>query len=152
MNTLEIVVLLSVLALFTVALTVTMRRLMQQKASVSRLQAEIDDLHRQLTMYVDGSIGLGKRLIRAEQQLRGLSKEHAALISRQSNLTYLEASQLLRQGAGVEQLMKQCGVSQTEANLMALLHKDGVRDKQGRRGEIEREKAAMEASFAAVEA
>lgn len=112
------------------------RKLMD--AQQQKFEERLAQLQTQLNTVSRGAIGVGKRLIEAEQRL-------AATLARQSSLEstlehqrepaprvastyadelvpYTAAERMLEQGASTDSLMRQCGLSQAEAELMALVH------------------------------
>jgi len=118
------------------------RKLMD--AQQQKFEERLRQLQTQLNTVSRGAIGVGKRLIETEQRL-------AATLARQSSLEttlettlesaleqreaprspaafidelvpYAAAERMLEQGATTDSLMRQCGLSQAEAELMALVH------------------------------
>jgi len=113
------------------------RRLMDKQKQ--QFEERLFQLQTQVNTVSKGAIGVGKRLIEAEQRLaaamqRQLSLEstlESSLESRQQHqpsnvssdlIPYTLAERMLEQGATADSLIRQCGLSQAEAELMALVH------------------------------
>jgi hypothetical protein len=111
------------------------RRLLDKQQQ--HFEDRLSQLQTQVNTVSKGAIGVGKRLIEAEQRLaaamqRQLSLEstlESSLESRQQQPTvsselipYTMAERMLEQGATADSLIRQCGLSQAEAELMALVH------------------------------
>lgn len=111
------------------------RRLMDKQRQ--HFEDRLSQLQTQVNTVSKGAIGVGKRLIEAEQRLaaamqRQLSLEstlESSLESRQQQpsvsselVPYTMAERMLEQGATADLLIRQCGLSQAEAELMALVH------------------------------
>jgi len=113
------------------------RRLMDKQKQ--QFEDRLSQLQTQVNTVSKGAIGVGKRLIEAEQRLaaamqrqRSLeSTVESSLESRQQQqpatagsdlIHYTLAERMLEQGATADSLIRQCGLSQAEAELMALVH------------------------------
>lgn len=114
------------------------RRLMDRQQQ--HFEDRLSQLQTQVNTVSKGAIGVGKRLIEAEQRLaaalqRQLSLEstlESSLEARQPShqhaasaddlIPYTLAERMLEQGASADSLIRQCGLSQAEAELMALVH------------------------------
>jgi len=85
------------------------------------LQQELETIRAELLSTSSGSIGVGKRLIEIEKKVNGsLSKQDEY----QTGYTpYSKATEMLGSGADVNEVIKNCGISRAEAELMQLMHR-----------------------------
>jgi len=97
------------------------RRLAQR---LGELKAEIADLNTNFSALCAGSAGVDRRLLQVERQ--GVEMEQRQLsLSQQQPTTeqpYGEAIQRVHQGADAAQLVVEFGLSQSEAELVVMLH------------------------------
>jgi len=97
------------------------KRLQRQLSSV---QTEVGELKRQLATVNKGSVGVGQHLSALEKRLlRGLNKVEQQSLKEMSMLSYGDASRLIEQGVEPDVLVKRCGMSRAEAELMCKLRK-----------------------------
>jgi hypothetical protein len=108
------------------------RRLLDKQQQ--EFERRLSQLQSQVNTVSKGAIGVGKRLIEAEQRLAAaLQRQNSlesSLESRQQAqpavttdlIPYSIAERMLEQGATTDSLIRQCGLSQAEAELMALVH------------------------------
>jgi hypothetical protein len=112
------------------------RRLMDKQQQ--HFEDRLSQLQTQVNTVSKGAIGVGKRLIEAEQRLAAAMQRQSSLEStlesslesRQQHqpaisselIPYTMAERMLEQGATADSLIHQCGLSQAEAELMALVH------------------------------
>ncbi|MCD8512680.1 MAG: DUF2802 domain-containing protein [Nitrincola sp.] len=115
-----LLILLSLAALvFTAINWVRLRR--QER----RYQALINVLRNEIQGMTGSSIGMGKRLKTVEQKLDiAVEKQHELENRDPGVLAYNQAAKLMEMGAGVDDLVKSCGIGRPEAELMALLHRE----------------------------
>lgn len=117
-----IVLLLFVVFIFA-GLTVFM--LIRQRRHERQYQALITVLRNEIRSITGSSIGMGKRLVDIEQRLNITVEKQLELENRDpGELAYNQAAKLMEMGAGVDDLVKNCGIGRPEAELMALLHKE----------------------------
>lgn len=109
------------LASITIALFIWYRIRRQEK----RYQVLINVLRNEIQGMTGGSIGMGKRLMTVEQKLNiAVEKQHELENRDPGVLAYNQAARLMEMGAGVEDLVRSCGIGRPEAELMALLHRE----------------------------
>jgi hypothetical protein len=114
------------------------RRLMDKQQQ--QVDERLAQLQTQLNTVSRGAIGVGKRLIEAEQRLAAalqrqntlestiessLESRNQPTASPSELIPYTLAERMLEQGATADSLIRQCGLSQAEAELMALVHAQG---------------------------
>ncbi len=88
------------------------------------LEQRIDSLENELSALMDGSCGMGNQLHEIHRDLKGTIERQQQLEQREmGELPYNEAIRMVARGAGAEELMQGCGLSQSEADLVLLLHK-----------------------------
>ncbi|KDE39581.1 ATPase involved in DNA repair [Nitrincola lacisaponensis] len=105
--------------LVTALLWVRIRR--QEK----RHQVLINVLRNEIQGMTGSSIGMGKRLKTVEQKLDiAVEKQHELENRDPGVLAYNQAAKLMEMGAGVDDLVRSCGIGRPEAELMALLHRE----------------------------
>ncbi|MFN3882854.1 MAG: DUF2802 domain-containing protein [Nitrincola lacisaponensis] len=105
--------------LVTALLWVRIRR--QEKCH----QVLINVLRNEIQGMTGSSIGMGKRLKTVEQKLDiAVEKQHELENRDPGVLAYNQAAKLMEMGAGVDDLVRSCGIGRPEAELMALLHRE----------------------------
>lgn len=89
-----------------------------------KLQSEhIRMLQNQLSALCEGAAGTDDRILRFEQTLSRIrDHQHAIDLSTNSQPAYDHAIRLARKGAGIEQLIDNCNLSDEEAHLISRLH------------------------------
>ncbi|WP_235017365.1 DUF2802 domain-containing protein [Nitrincola tapanii] len=88
-------------------------------------QVLINVLRNEIQGFTGSSIGMGKRLLEIEEKLNLTAEKQVELENRDPGvLAYNQAARLMEMGAGVEDLIKTCGIGRPEAELMALLHRE----------------------------
>ncbi|HIP53248.1 MAG TPA: DUF2802 domain-containing protein [Chromatiales bacterium] len=99
--------------------------LRRQRARFLLLQKEIEALNQTLNALCSGAVGVDRRIVRLEQRERNLEQRQESLEQQKSeDRPYGDAIERVRQGAPIEQLMKEYGFSRNEAELMVRLHRD----------------------------
>ena len=72
-----------------------------------------------------GSIGLGERLLRIERNQKLLAQKLEQIeLHSGNNASYSQAINLVKQGINKEDLMSACELSETEAGLLMVMHKN----------------------------
>ena len=105
----------------SIALLIWYRIRRQEK----RHQVLINVLRNEIQGMTGSSIGMGKRLMTVEQKLNIAVEKQYELENRDPGvLAYNQATRLMEMGAGVEDLVRSCGIGRPEAELMALLHRE----------------------------
>lgn len=89
---------------------------------VDGLKGELSELKRQLTTVNRGTMGVGQHLSALEKRLlSGLNKVEQQSLKEISMLSYGDAARLIEQGVDADVLVKRCGMSRGEAELMCKL-------------------------------
>lgn len=89
---------------------------------------QVKNIREDLKAFSIAAIGVGKRVLQLEQRQRQVieTQQHAdKVISyvEPINQTYDEAASMARQGQNVESIMKRCGLSHSEAELIFLMNR-----------------------------
>jgi site-specific recombinase XerD len=92
----------------------------QLKALREQMQQLEKKLRSELAIVNSGAIGMGQRLIAAEKKINDLICAQDQHNSPES-LPYTQAAKLIEQGADMRQLVDRCGLSEAEAQLMAMM-------------------------------
>lgn len=82
---------------------------------------------KQVQVLASGSIGMGRRLVAIEKKLNMAVERQSEIMSKEGNVSYNRAMELLELGATVDDLVSKCGLIRAEAELISLLHKESRR-------------------------
>ena len=95
---------------------------------LSQVQFETDNNQKkQVQVLASGSIGMGRRLVAIEKKLNIAVERQSEIMSKEGNVSYNRAMELLAMGATVDDLVSKCGLIRAEAELISLLHKESRR-------------------------
>ncbi len=124
-----------VLLLVNLALYLRLRRLIQAHTGPGDRQADaLRTLSTEIGALCSGASGMSEHLGRVEQQLRRLQERQEQLEMRDPvNREYHQAIKLIRNGAGIEELIEHCGLVRAEAELLMRLHGTPHEDDASRR-------------------
>lgn len=103
------------------------RRQRQQAQVQARSDAvrdrRIKELSARLETYLDGSVQMGNELRELSHMASPLPDRITQLEQRDpNNFSFSQAAKLVGMGASVDDLTQSCGLSQSEAELMSVLH------------------------------
>lgn len=87
----------------------------------SHQQVRIKALEQQLAVVVKGAVGVGQRILAVEKKLQSLDADRDDLQGASDGYAYTQAMRMFDQGADVEAVVSCCGLSSSEASLMALV-------------------------------
>lgn len=91
-----------------------------------RYNAAIRTLQDDLAALCDGAVGVGDHLNQVEKHLRKLSERQDRADMHDPAFQSLEhAVRMIQNGAAVEEVMSQCGLVRSEAELIITLHRAG---------------------------
>ena len=109
------------LVLFSItALVITAMLWVRIRRQEKRHQVLINVLRNEIQGMTGSSIGMGKRLMTVEQKLDiAVEKQHELENRDPGVLAYNQAARLMEMGAGVDDLVRSCGIGRPEAELMA---------------------------------
>ncbi len=86
-----------------------------------RVQSELERVRMELSSTSNGSLGIGKRLLEVEKKLQGKLAIQEEI--EQGYSPYTKATQMLGEGSDLSDVIKTCGISRPEAELMQLMHR-----------------------------
>jgi len=116
-------VVIAVLGLALALFVVGLRRLRAAEQLMQRVRRELASGGREQAEIKPYALQLGERLSGMEKRLRHLGERLSQLESRaQSGPDYDQAIRMARNGAGPDELMRQCGLGQSEAKLVVAIH------------------------------
>mgnify|MGYP003574319660 CR=1 FL=1 len=116
---------LAVIALLGWALAWYNRR--QLAALQQRLEQLEKSLRSELAMANSAAIGIGQRVISAEKKINNLLKREEPQAD-DGSLPYSQPAALLEQGMDAQQLAERCGLTEAEAQLLAILKQNKPQD------------------------
>ncbi|HEB57686.1 MAG TPA: DUF2802 domain-containing protein, partial [Gammaproteobacteria bacterium] len=89
-----------------------------------RQDKQLAHLHRDFRALTAAARGVGQRVLEIERRQRNLAERQDQLdLYDAANQSYDQAISLVHQGMGVTELVKNCGLSEGEAELIYLLHR-----------------------------
>jgi hypothetical protein len=100
-------------------------RLRQLGRQLAETEGRIGSLTDNLNALCSAAVGVDQRVLRLERQGRDLEHRQDSIESHSghSDRPYGEAIQLVQKGASASQLVEKLGLSRSEAELVAMLHK-----------------------------
>ena len=114
---------LLVLVMFLYAMLAIRQR--HTKNRISSLEADVKNLSKDLHAFFSGSVGIDKRLGRLEKKAKSQSQRQDKIELKDTNVqAYGQATRLVRNGAGMNELMNTCGLSRGEAELIVFLNSE----------------------------
>ena len=85
---------------------------------------EIKGLQRDIRAITAAAIGVGERVLELERRQRRTAERQEQLdIYDSANQPYEQAINMVKHGADVNELVDVCGISESEAELVALMHR-----------------------------
>jgi hypothetical protein len=90
----------------------------QRQTDIFKQQNKL--LEQKISMATSGAIGMGHRIVALEEKLQA-AQEKLENIGTEDVFTYSQALQMFEQGADVSTVVSNCGLSSSEAQLMALV-------------------------------
>jgi len=94
-----------------------------------RLQQQMQTLEQAFQINADGAAELNARVVALEQKLNQLQQQHLGAPEPESAI-YAQAMQMFDHGADVSSVVASCGISSSEASLMALIREKAQSRKQ----------------------
>lgn len=87
-----------------------------------KLNVRIDELEKQLYAVNQGAIGVGRRLIRVEQELKRSGSAPQKVTRAKSFISGLDQAAAMRgKGASVSEIVRKTGIGRAEAELVSLM-------------------------------
>jgi len=114
---------ITVLSLLAITVSVYALQLNKRLSLLDeKLNQQISLLRHELTVINSAAIGVGQRLINTEKKLKvAMEKQQQFETVSVDNLPFNHAVALAENGADAQQLVERCGLSEAEAELVALL-------------------------------
>lgn len=117
-------------ALLGLGLSWILRGLRRQRGELRMLQErlaerdrELEALRNDLGALTKASVGAGDHLMQVEHRVRRLSeRQNQTEMRAVGDRPYQQAIQLVQNGADAEELIKQCGLTRGEADLVVMMH------------------------------
>lgn len=110
------------LLLAITAVILTFRLVGQARLRLDEALGRLHSFDKQLKALEAGAVGLGHRVVAMEQTLLELSEGREDMMGHSGEqLAYTQAMQMFDQGADVDTVVSSCGLSNSEAQLMALV-------------------------------
>ncbi len=113
------------LAMLPVVLLIYMlfRRIRTQDGELVKAQRKIEDLTANLNAICSGAVGVDRRVSKLERQGRDITSRQESMEAQTTDdRPYGEAINLVHKGADASRLVDELGLTQSEAELVAMLH------------------------------
>lgn len=121
----DVLILLAITTGFTAIACLSIVFTMQLRKTqlrISSLEGELSQYKQQLKALNKGTVGVGRHLSALEKRLlSGLNKAEKQGIQEMSMLSFGDANRLVEQGVDADVLVKRCGMSRAEAELLCKL-------------------------------
>jgi hypothetical protein len=102
------------------------RRLRVITQECSRLNTELKTLQKDQHLALQGSYGMGQRMLRLERRFKSLINTPQPEPVVEQPFSYTQATQMVEEGADEEAIAATCGISRSEAHLMRKLCAQGL--------------------------
>ena len=101
------------------------RRLKVITQDCAQLRAELAVLQKDQHLALQGSYGMGQRMLRLERRFKSLIEAPLPEPVVEQPFSYTQATQMVEEGADEEAIAATCGISRSEAHLMRKLCAQG---------------------------
>lgn len=119
------------LLLVTAMLSRCLHTIKQLQQAQAKTEADLRAMRNDVTAVGRGAIGVGKRVQTLQQRLQTTERRQEDMEHKDiGNIAFSHANKLVQMGAPTGELVSTCGLSQAEADLIALMH---VRSKEAPR-------------------
>ena len=113
-----------ILAVSSVFFLLSSLLMLRGRHKFSKSLHEIQTLQRDIRAITAAAIGVGERVLEIERRQRRLAERQEQLdIYDSANQPYDQAISMARNGADVDELVDICGISESEAELLTLMHR-----------------------------
>ncbi|MDX9741515.1 MAG: DUF2802 domain-containing protein [Gammaproteobacteria bacterium] len=107
------------------------RALSRQRRNLGDLTLELEAVRREMSALCTGALGAGGHLERIDRQMLRLVERQNRLEEREvADHDYERAAKLIRAGAGVERIVKECGLPRAEVELLLRMHVTAARARE----------------------
>lgn len=93
----------------------------QQQLALKQLKSELTQLQKDQHLALQGSYGMGQRMLKLEKRLRQMQEAHDKEPPLEQPFSYTQATQMIAEGADEQAIAATCGISHSEAHLMRKL-------------------------------
>lgn len=93
----------------------------QQQLALKQLKSELTQLQKDQHLALQGSYGMGQRMLKLEKRLRQMQEAHNKEPPLEQPFSYTQATQMIAEGADEQAIAATCGISHSEAHLMRKL-------------------------------
>lgn len=115
----EIIMLLMAFAVLSLT-----RKQHKLRIALTDRYGQVSALQNSVNALCSGAVGLGERLLKTEQKLKLASERQARMELQSGNEgAYNQAIRMVRSGAGLNDLVKSCGLTAGEAKLVAMMNR-----------------------------
>ena len=109
------------IAMVSMAINVLIWRMFSKR--IEQEQSKTLEMRHLLSALTTGTTGLGNRVMDLEKQTHTIKRDFDTMPSRGTSASFDQVEQLVEMGAGIDDLVYNCGYSQAEAELAMILHK-----------------------------
>ncbi len=112
-------------AIMSLGCVLALWQLRQAYARLSKVvighQRQMQALQADIKTATAGAVGMGRRLMALEGKLQELAEAQEQTVDHADHYAYTQAKHMFDQGADVQTVVSNCGLSSSEAQLMALV-------------------------------
>ncbi len=115
-----------------------------RRSGAAKPDPRIESLQRDVRALTTAAVGMGERVLEVERRQRRLAEKQESLdLFDSANQPYEQAIHLARQGVDAEELVATCGLSHSEAELIAIMHRlEGDREREAEKSRAPSSKTA----------
>ena len=118
-------ILISSLIIVACVTSYTVSLCLKQKKLVQLVQSKLSKAESDIRALSSGALGVGERIFSVEKKIDTLSDKQKFTEQRDLDVSsYSHAAKMVEMGASVDDIMKNCSLTQPEAELLHLLHND----------------------------
>ncbi len=120
----EFIMLLTVGCFALLLLLIQARTIRRQNKRIVEMDKQIEQLASTTTALCAGAVGVDRRVVKLERNSRELVHRQESIESQQhtADRPYGEAIQMVQRGAVASRLVEELGLSNSEAELLVMLH------------------------------
>lgn len=120
----EFILLITVGCFALLLLLIQARTIRRQNNRITELGKQIEQLASTATALCAGAVGVDRRVVKLERHSKNLEHRQESIESQQhtADRPYGEAIQMVQRGAVASRLVEELGLSNSEAELLVMLH------------------------------
>lgn len=120
----EFILLLTIGCFALLLLLIQARTIRRQNNRITEMTKQIEQLVTTATALCAGAVGVDRRVVKLERNSRDLAHRQESIESQQhtADRPYGEAIQMVQKGAVASRLVDELGLSNSEAELLVMLH------------------------------